>query len=133
MRHYISHFDTERAVMTRKLIMLIVLFFAFVPTAQAETLDYFGGDGNFWLEACERDVLKETICPAFVYGLRGGNEMSSDYYKVPRKRHLYCAPDNVSLRQSVDVFVNYLKANLEARQNTARVLFVLAMREAFPC
>jgi hypothetical protein len=116
-----------------KLILtaLIPLVFAFIsPTAKA---NIFGADGNYWIQVCTHEELKETVCPAFIFGLRGAFEMSSDYYKIPKKEHLYCPPDGITLQQSVDIFIKFLKENPKNRHITARVLFIKAMRGSFPC
>jgi hypothetical protein len=111
--------------------IILAMLMAFVLTGESRA--GVGTDGNFWLEACTHKVLKDVTCTAFVFGLRGAFEMSFDHYKVPKSRHLYCAPDEVTLGQSIDVFVKFLKQNPEKRHLTARTLFTLAMRKAFPC
>ena len=104
--------------------------FAFIsPAARA---NIFSADGNYWTQVCTHKDLKETVCPAFIFGLRGAFEMSADYYKVPKK-HLYCPLDGIILQQSVDIFIKFLKENLKDRHITARVLFIKAMRGYFPC
>ena len=104
------------------------------PPANASSQSPSGWDGNFWLRVCgSNDQLESALCTAHVAGLRGGFEMSADHYKVEKKQHLYCAADNVTLQQSIDVFVKFLRDNPNHRNNTSRVLFAVAMGKAFPC
>lgn len=113
------------------LTALTLLVFVFIsPAAKANK---FGADGNYWIQVCTHKELKEIVCPAFIFGLRGAFEMSADYYKIPQKKHLYCPPNGVTLQQSVDIFIKFLKENPKDRHLTARVLFIQAMRGSFPC
>ena len=93
-----------------------------------------GWDGNFWFTVCSsKGQLESSVCTAHIAGLRGAFEMSVDHYKVEKKRRLYCAADDVTLQQSIDVFVKFLRDNPKHRNNTSRVLFSDAMGKAFPC
>jgi hypothetical protein len=51
------------------------------PAAKA---NIFSADGTYWTQVCTHKDLKETVCPVFIFGLRGSFEMSADYYKVPK-------------------------------------------------
>ncbi|WP_158699519.1 Rap1a/Tai family immunity protein [Magnetospirillum gryphiswaldense] len=97
-------------------------------------------DGNFIMNACNNNsssfadkVAADAFCTGFVFGLRGAFDMSLDFYKIPVNNRFYCAPNDVTLQQTIDVFVKYLKENPSARNNTGRALFAKSMNEAFPC
>jgi hypothetical protein len=113
------------------------LLLILITTSNAQSNEV---DGNFIINTCGNNSLNDnaksiadSFCTGFVFGLRGAFEMSFDVYKIPANNRFYCAPYDVTLQQSVDVFLKYLKENPSIRNNTGRVLFVKAMNEAFPC
>jgi hypothetical protein len=77
----------------KRLCAMVMVMFAMMGESKANV----AADGNFWLRACTHKALKDVTCTAFIFGLRGAFEMSSDYYKVPKSQHLYCAPAEVTL------------------------------------
>ncbi len=107
----------------------------FAPSdAASQSPSGWDPSGNFWFTVCgSKGQLEEAVCTAHIAGLRGAFEMSADYYKIEKKRHLYCVADDVTLQQSIDVFVEFLRDNPKLRNNTSRVLFAVAMIKAFPC
>ncbi|WP_065335393.1 Rap1a/Tai family immunity protein [Tritonibacter mobilis] len=107
--------------------------------------------GNDLLEGCEADNpigVERGFCLGFIMGavdglkwgaLRGiqlvkPDEFDSESYNAITDLALQtCPPDGVENGQIVDIVVQYLAANPQARHNSARALIQLALSESFPC
>lgn len=80
--------------------------------------------GNFLFERCVNDNDK-VGCAAYVEGVTDG-------FTYDRT---ICVPSdvNITVRQVVDVVVNYLRAHPEQRHYSAPSLAHEALMQAFPC
>jgi len=119
---------------------LFVFLFAFTPAnAQDKTT-------GFVKEACSSDNLTyEAICTGYVQGLIDGIasgtlmaviHQSSDFNDANRRINQivgYCIHRQASLGDIVLVYRNYLNAHGEVEELTARLAFVEAMQERYPC
>jgi hypothetical protein len=117
--------------------------------ASAQSPDY--SSGNYWYDICTRsDLDAQALCVTFVSSLTEGLTLGSLgasiwILRATKARDvdggakevsgfvMGCAPDGVTNRQNVDIFVSYLRGHPESRQKNAGVLYVNALREAFPC
>ena len=107
--------------------------------------------GNDLLDACESDSpagVEHGFCLGFILGavdglkwgaLRGiqlasPDEFDSESYNAVTDLALQtCTPEGVESGQVVDIVVQYLAANPQARHHSSRALIQLALSESFPC
>jgi hypothetical protein len=87
--------------------------------------------GNQLLEDCtsKRGSISRGFCTGFVQGFMHGITV----FKKIGATIPYCTPDQVTIGQRRDIFINYLQAHPESRHNYAGMLYSLAMTEKFPC
>lgn len=88
------------------------------------------GDGNYILESCTSDDPFSTgLCLGYVSGFIG----SYSFAQAAGMRRAYCLPEAVTLKQSLDVFVAYLRDNPAKRHANGEIIWLAAMSEAWPC
>lgn len=76
------------------------------------------------------DVLKAMHCVGYVAGLNDASRLHQGLFK----HELYCMPEQgLESGQVVRIFLKWLEAHPEDLHETARGLFISAMRDAFPC
>lgn len=83
--------------------------------------------GNKALEECDdtRPAFDFGYCQGLVTGLYDG----AAYFSSVR----HCAPDNMILRQVMDIYIAHLRRNPQERHLPAAVIMNRAMTVAFPC
>jgi hypothetical protein len=112
-----------------KRLFLAALLAVTVSPALAE--DY--GTGNIVLDFCSRaGDSGDLFCSGYVLGANQGMEAleviaGADNFVPP------CIPDGVSVAQRKDIFLKYLKQYPEERHMKGLVLYIMALRTAFPC
>jgi hypothetical protein len=105
--------------------LLLVIFISSYPgSGRAQD----SNTGNYWHKECSMNVALE--CAIFVLGITQGLQyaQATGGWTPP-----FCASDKVSYGQRVDIFRRYLEAHPERRHFASGILFVQAMKEAFPC
>jgi len=88
-------------------------------------------DGNEWLEACSSGSHgQEMWCLGCTQAISHGYDMLAGYAKVD----LYCPNGKtVTIGQIRDIMQRYLYRNPAERSDKMMVVYIAAMREAFPC
>ena len=95
-----------------------------VPTDLFET-------GNGLLNTCSsNEFWLGATCLAFIEGIAEGY---SGRLSVSQHSQSFCLPSNVTLAQSRDVVVKWLRNNPENRHLIASALVVTALNAGFPC
>jgi hypothetical protein len=84
--------------------------------------------GNFLYAQCNgADAGGEPFCVGFISGVIDTVEMAMDVKP-------YCVRGTGATRgQLLDVFRKYLQENPQTRHESAAMLLVLALKQAFPC
>jgi hypothetical protein len=125
----------------RALWLSVVLAFG-ANFASAETLS-----GNELLDICSAkdDMAKFSFCIGYVNGIIGGlrygaalpfiatGKPATEADALGQSILGYCAPEDVTLSQMVDITVLYLERNPASRHESVRPQIVAAFTEAFPC
>lgn len=108
----------------------------------------FSKTGNDMVEYCDTNKQSQTasLCLAYLEGtwegfwasigvvLPEGRRTSDEgYSKLFRAKYQICAPDNAAYLQFKDIFTRYLLENPNERHVHASVLYLKALRQAFPC
>lgn len=112
-------------------VSLTIIFpMLLLPKVALADTDSFSG--NYWYEIClSNEQGSKGMCLGYVMGLiqleNLKNVLSNNIGKI------YCSPENVTNRQAIDIFLNYLKNNPTTRNGPAPMLFELAMMQSFPC
>jgi hypothetical protein len=101
------------------------------------------GDGNKLLSKCTSAVKlqdSEALSPSemrdaewclgYVSGIDDGIEMA---FGTSNTARLYCIPEGVTSGQGVRVVVKWLRNHPDKLHNSARVLVVASLADAFPC
>lgn len=123
-------------------MLLTVIISFFLGTASAQTIT-----GNELHEACSTGgVATEMFCTGYTIGAWEGMVfslvmvlMQDDAMTAAEASEVAfisleaCPPDGVSNLQVRDVVAQSLQNHPERRHFTARILILLAMRDAFPC
>lgn len=106
--------------------------------------------GNEMLEACEApdESVMSGFCLGYVIGVvegmkwgaalpiyaaQNGDISTADINDFANRLTGFCAPDSVTYRQYVDVFLRHLQQSPEVRHESARTLAQVAFSQAFPC
>jgi hypothetical protein len=117
------------------LAMALCGSFAFPVTAvSAAKFD----TGNELYATCTGTVDNEIQCLAFLEGYHTGVTVAAlelgRLASIPAERlQLYCMPQGVTLGQSKDVVVNFLRDHAQVRHLPANALVLNALELAFPC
>lgn len=117
--------------MWKKLAVVVAVLFAPVKSACAETV-FAVVNGNELYSRCGTlsSGTAAPFCQGYVLGI-------IDYVNLIRsvnsKEHSYCAPDNVTLIQSVDIVRQYLEKHPENRNKPATMIVLSSLNAAFPC
>ena len=106
-------------------------------------------DGNTLYAACsaENQDVQLGFCVGYIGGtwdgLKLGSSISLSFFMEENTIQendigsnailSVCMPPNVENIQIIDVFTLYLEANPAIRHETARLLLLLSLQEAFPC
>lgn len=102
-------------------ILLVGLMF--IPPVKAQNPN----TGNYWHNQCQQSP--RGSCAAFVIGVAQAlGTAGVRGYTIP-----YCLPRTVNFEQMADVFKGFLERHPQHRHNGATVLFIEAMKQAFPC
>lgn len=81
-------------------------------------------------KATEDQLLPAMRCAGFVSGLDDGIALMQGLLR----HNVYCRPEaGLELQQTLRIFLKWLEEHPEALHETARILFLSAMKEAFPC
>lgn len=92
--------------------------------------DYFQ-TGNGLLASCNSDDGSLVMaCMGFLHGVTNG---VADGIELAGGTQRYCIPPTVTLTQTKDVTIRWLKNHPEMRHLEAGVLVVMSMISAFPC
>jgi Rap1a immunity proteins len=107
----------------RLLIATVATMVSF--NAYAETFS-----GNELLAKCSsHDTGLELSCSIYFLGLLDGHALWKSSSDAP----VACLPQQVSVGQTLDVGVRYLKAHPEIRHRPAALLLRDAFKQAWPC
>lgn len=107
-------------------ICLAIALCGGAPCVQAQTSNSTGNDLiRFCTDARESDA--RGMCWGFILGV-------VDMARIENKvGHLVCLPARADSQQIIDVAINYAKSNAGIRHESAGVVILSAMVDAFPC
>ena len=93
--------------------------------------------GSYWYEEClNPEVSHQLNCMTYVLGVSQGVIIMRRITKFKTGEENIagiCFPKNVNNRQIRDIYFEYLKNNPKTRHKNAGWLFILSMKDAFPC
>lgn len=102
----------------------------------------------FWHGLCQEAVKANrklphnresaNMCASFLYGVRFTFDSSifvlQEYHpESPILRLMPCLPSDLTVPQSIDIFVRYMDRNPEATDGPAVQVLLFSLNEAFPC
>lgn len=90
--------------------------------------------GNAFLKACtDKKHGEQMLCIGYIVGISQGL-VNTQTFADKDKFSPICIPEKkVSMGQRKDIFIKYMKEHPEKRHWVGMSLFIMAMREAFPC
>jgi hypothetical protein len=121
---------------------------ALVLSALIGSAPSFGSNGNDILDRCRinNKIQNTSACSAFVRGMIEGISVSfglfapenrtlsnQDYYSKLHEKIGYCIPNEASISQITEIYLEHLNEHANVRHMPASLLFIDAMRDAFPC
>ena len=108
-----------------------------------------GMDGNVLLDRCRSgDLVPKSLCAGYITGVNDGARFgyataifhydrdsffTAGLDRTVSRRIEYCLPENSTVRQTVDVVVDFLARNPQRRHEPGSVLIIDALKNAFPC
>ena len=84
---------------------------------------------TFWIEVCREEIDINPLCVGYLRGMFDLNEMLTYVYKRP----LWCAPDNVGIKQMRRIIVAEVAMQPANHHEPFAGLAVAALKSAFPC
>ena len=90
-----------------------------------------GADGNMLLKTCSaKDTTNQGICIGFLLGVKDAFWV---WEQLDENVSIDCTSEGVTGDQRTDIFVKYLKDHPAKRHEPAVILYLYALKEAFPC
>ena len=121
-----------------KKIILIICFVLLACSAQAQFksgLDLYRGCLTFLSEDGNKKMTTDDILDfGYTVGyISGSNEINALYNSLYGKS-FYCPPkEGMQYEQLALILINYGKTHPKDLSETARVFFVVALKDSFPC